>query len=405
VESPRILKLRNPVKSYAWGSRTAIPELLGEAASEVPQAELWMGAHPSAPSQVQVGEGELGLDAFVAGDPAAILGAGVAARHAGELPFLMKVLAADAPLSIQAHPSLAQAREGFARENAAGIALDAPQRNYRDANHKPELICALTRFVALDRFRAPDQVAERLGELEARDLEGALLALREGGLASFFQTLMTLDADARRRVLGKASRVAAGSSESALAWVARLVDAYPGDLGALAPLYLNLVELNPGEALYLPAGELHSYLGGVGLELMANSDNVLRGGLTAKHVDVPELMTTLSFAHGPLVPVQAERVSGCERLYPSPAAEFVLSVLEVHAGQSFESPLERDVEILLCTSGGCRLSERSGGLSLELQRGESVLLPAVLGGYRVEGEGVIYRAQVGAGSGTVDEAS
>jgi len=359
-----------------------------------------MGAHPSSPSRVLIGSAEVPLDAFVAGDPASILGPDVATRYAGRLPFLMKVLAAEAPLSIQAHPSLAQAQEGFARENAAGIAIDAPQRNYRDANHKPELLCALTPFVALDRFRAPDEALERLATLEARDLEGALAALQTAGVAAFFRALMTLADDARKRVLAAARRCAEGSADPALLWVARLVQAHPGDLGALAPLYLNLVTLEAGEALYLPAGELHSYLHGVGIELMANSDNVLRGGLTSKHVNLPELMATLSFEHGPVGPLKAERFAAGERRYPTPAEEFALSVLQVAPQRAYACVMDRAVEILLCTAGQCRLSANSGESSLELRRGESALLPAALGGYRGEGEAQIFRAQVGGGTRT-----
>ena len=354
-----------------------------------------MGAHPSAPSHVLTGNGTTALDALVARDPAAILGPEVAARYDGVLPFLMKVLAAAEPLSIQAHPSRAQARAGFARESAAGIPLDAPHRNYRDANHKPELLCALTPFAALERFRAPSEVADRMEALGARDLQAVLDALRAEGLGAFFHELMSLADEARQRVLTAARRAAQGSSDPALSWVERLATAHPGDLGALAPLYLNLVMLEAGEALYLSAGELHSYLGGVGIELMANSDNVLRGGLTEKHVDLPELMSTLSFEHGPVERLRAEEVVTGERRYRTPADEFALSVLAVDPHQSYESAPERNVEILLCTQGTCRLSDRAGESNLEVRQGDSVLLPAALGAYRVEGEGLIYRAQVG----------
>ena len=395
MDAQRILRLHNPIKSYAWGSQTAIPELLGVPASTEPQAELWMGAHPSEPSRVETASGERALDAFVAADPAAILGAEVAVRYAGTLPFLMKVLAAGEPLSIQAHPSRAQARAGFARETETGIPLDSPERNYRDANHKPEVLCALTPFVALDRFRAPSEATDRMEVLGARDLRAALDALRAEDMGGFFHALMSLADEARKRVLTAARRAAEGSSDPALHWVERLAVAHPDDLGALAPLYLNLVTLEPGEAIYLPAGELHSYLSGTGIELMANSDNVLRGGLTRKHVDLPELMSTLSFEHGPVERLRAEEAAMGERRYETPVDEFALSVLEVGPLQGYESALERNVEILLCTRGACRLRDRAGESSLELRRGDSVLMPAALGGYRVEGDGVIYRAGVG----------
>ncbi len=158
---------------------------------------------------------------------------------------------------------------------------------------------------------------------------------------------------------------------------------------------MNLVTLEAGEALYLPAGKLHGYLGGVGIELMANSDNVLRGGLTAKHVDLTELMVALNFEHGRVPPLRAEAAGAGERRYATPAEEFALSVVEVRPGQDYESVSERNVEILLCTRGTCHVSDQAGDASLGVRRGDSILLPAALGGYRVEGEGVLYRAQVG----------
>ena len=398
MDVARIVRLENPVQHYAWGSHTAIPELLGRPSpAPEPWAELWMGAHPMATSRV-VGAGEsLPLDAYVARDPEAVLGAATAARFERKLPFLFKVLAAAEPLSIQAHPSLAQAREGFERENRAGIPLDAPQRCYRDALHKPELICALTPFHALNRFREPREIVERFAALDVTALAEPLAALRarldREGLAAFFRVLWTLEEAARSAAIAGAVEWARsrGSGDPAAGWIDVLARRHPGDIGVLAPLLLNVVELAPGEAVFLPAGELHSYLEGVGIEIMANSDNLLRGGLTPKHVDVPELLRTLVFRAGPVERLRPQLVAG-EGRYATPAEEFALAVLEVRPGARYVAPERRAVEILLCTEGRGQIAGRE---DLAVARGDCLLVPARAPRYAVEGDLVLYRATAG----------
>jgi mannose-6-phosphate isomerase len=399
VDARRIYRLHNRIQSYAWGSSEAIPALLGTSQSSTPWAELWMGAHPSAPSRLLTPAGWIALDAWIARDPEGVLGPVVARRFDGRMPFLFKILAAAAPLSIQAHPSLDQARTGFDRENAAGIPLDAPNRCYRDANHKPELICALTPFTALNRFRAPAEIVERLEVLEAPDLRGLLQALsaqpNRDGLRTFFTALMSLPGAVRDRILARAGERARNLSESPWVWVQRLLRAYPADIWALAPLLLNLVELAPGQAIYLPAGELHSYLGGLAVELMANSDNVLRGGLTRKHVDVEELGRTLTFRSGPVELLEPSPLggNGPERLgYATPAEEFELSVLQPSPGRPVEAVPSRGIEILLCVEGEVRVLERDSGTVITIPRGASALIPASVSRYRIEGRGCVHRA-------------
>lgn len=388
-------RLRNTVQHYAWGSRTAIPELLGERSpADEPCAELWMGAHPKAPSQVLLPEGPIGLDRFVAEDPEAVLGAAVAKRFDGVLPFLLKVLAADAPLSIQAHPDAEQAREGFARENAAGVPLDAPNRSYPDPRHKPELVFALTPFRALNRFREPAEIEARIEALGVAGLAKMVSPLRRSpdrrGLAAFFEAWMTLTEALRSEWLEEVKRAAAGASgDPVLDEVMRLAQRYPADPGVLAPLLLNLVELAPGEAMYLPAGELHSYLGGVAIEIMASSDNVLRGGLTPKHVDVPELLRTLNFENGPVEVLTARPGARGEACYQTPAEEFALARIEVAPRSAFCAAPERGSEILLCTSGAGRIeADPAHGF----ERGSSFVVPAAASAYRIEGEATLYRA-------------
>ena len=397
----RIAPLDNEIQHYAWGSHTALAELLGAAApSPEPEAELWMGAHPKAPSRVLGDGAEASLPELIRCDPEGLLGPEVARRFAGKLPFLFKVLAADRPLSIQAHPNAAQAAAGFAAENAKGLAADAPERNYRDANHKPELICALTRFRALKGFRRIGDALDRLERLDLPELVERVAAFRADptrrGLACFFHEQLTLSPAECARIAAAAAERAAllAAEDRAFAWIDILQRHHPGDVGVLAPLLLNTVELAPGQALHLGAGELHSYLGGVGIELMASSDNVLRGGLTPKHVDVDELMRVLTFADGDAQVLESRPRAAGEAVYVTPAREFELSVLRVAEDVSHERAGERGVEILICTAGAGRIVAPSQAAPVPWRRGVTLLVPAAAGPYRVEGVGELYRASV-----------
>ena len=391
----RIALLENPIRDYPWGSRTAIARLLGEAAPAAgPQAELWMGAHPTAPSYVRVEGRRVSLAALVAEAPDAILGPGVVASFGPRLPFLAKLLAAAAPLSLQAHPDARQAREGFARENALGIPLDSEKRSYRDSSHKPELLCALEPFEALRGFRPPAEIArlaERLGAPALRAFVGASLA-RPAPLEELFAGLLRLE-PARRRALVAEAAAAAGADDPALLWIARLGDLYPGDPGALAPLFLHYFRLAPGEAIFLPPGELHTYLGGLAVEVMASSDNVLRGGLTAKHVDVEELLRILRFEPASASVLHPEPDPTGAAFYRTPAAEFEVSVLRIAPGSGFATGDERGVELLLCTRGAATVADARGG-SAELRPGQSCLVPAAAGAYSVAGDAELYRVAI-----------
>lgn len=382
--------LQNAIQPYAWGSTTSLPALLGVAPDGRPQAELWMGAHPLAPSRLKE-EGER-LDEAIAREPERWLGAELARRYDAKLPFLLKILAAAEPLSLQAHPSLEQAREGFADEEARGIPRDAPHRNYKDANHKPELLCALTPFHALCGFRVAEEIAALFEGLGVADLGWAISALRGGEAAAHrlvFARLMTLPDEARARLVAEVSAAARASSGEAYRWAARMAELYPGDAGVITSMMLNLVTLAPGEAIYLPAGNLHAYLDGTGVELMASSDNVLRGGLTKKHVDVAELLKVLDFSPRPasiLTPVK----QGAEAVYPTPAPEFRLSRIDVTSPLTLEGEGPR---ILFCLEGPLQLR---GEVALELQRGQSVVIPATERAMRIEGRGIAFLASVNA---------
>lgn len=397
-----MLHLENPIQNYAWGSHSAISRLLGTASpSAQPEAELWLGAHPKAPSRVRSGESLMKL---IEHDPERMLGNAVAARFGSRLPFLLKVLAAEAPLSLQAHPTPEQAEAGFDAENAKGIPLEASERNYKDRSHKPELLCALTPFAALCGFREVSQTLELLRTFRAPRtpfVDRLLDRLQsDADLPRAFGMLMALPPDQKREIaaqtLDRCTDLAAfdGPFQREFSWAVRVGMLYPHDIGLVTMLLLNLVRLAPGEAIYLPAGNMHAYLQGVGIEIMANSDNVLRGGLTPKHVDVPELTRVLDFKAGP-VPVLQGEMQGSARVYRTNAPEFELSSYEVRPGEAPIAEDRRGPEIVLCEHG--QLEVECGGEKTPLPQGDSLFIAANEPAYTIRGEGRLFRARVGHG--------
>lgn len=396
------------IMPYAWGSRTAIAELTGRASpSAAPEAELWMGAHPMAPSRLTRSAPARSLADVITENATAELGTGVVATFGPRLPFLLKVLAAEQPLSLQAHPNEAQARAGFAEEDRRGIARDAGTRSYKDTSHKPELLCAIVPVDALCGFRRVADTLRLFDELAVTELEPVLAPLRRSpdrdGLSGTFRGIMGMGKEEGAAVVRATVAACAARASTTFAaeraWAVKLDALYPGDVGVISALLLNLVHLEVGEALYLDAGNLHAYLSGVGIEIMASSDNVLRGGLTKKHVDVPELMRVLDFADGPVHAVRARRVDAHERVWDTPAREFRLSAIDLAAGES----VERDVlgpEILLCTEGNVRVVPRDGSPERVLPRGSSAFVPASTAKYALrparteDRRASLYRASV-----------
>jgi len=370
------VEITNEPRDYAWGSTTAIPELLGTQPSGAPQAELWLGAHPGSPARVvgAPGEERTLLDLVE-----------------GRLPFLLKVLAAGAPLSLQAHPTPAQAEEGFARENAAGVPLDAPTRNYKDAFHKPELIYALSEpFRALSGFRPVDETRAVLAPV-AGDPRIAPLVERLDDDASIESVFAWLIGGGE----GVADLVDAVVESSVTAdgpsWqtVRTLADHYPGDPGIVISLLLHTVELHPGEVLYLPAGNIHAYLEGLGIELMASSDNVLRGGLTPKHVDVPELLRVLDFRPAPAPYLAPHELEPGVRVFSPPVPDFTLTVVSADAAERGVEVRLGGAAIALCTDGAVALE---GGPTVA--RGQAVYVADEqwLG---IRGAGTVFVASAG----------
>ena len=397
----RIRLLKNVVQEYAWGSYTAIPELLGrDAPAGRPQAELWMGAHPKAPSMVKWGRKWRSLLELISENPKDILGEKVAEKFDNRLPYLFKMLAAAKPLSIQAHPSRIQAKQGFDRENRLKIPFDAYHRNYKDDNHKPECICALTDFWALNGFRKISDILSLMEKICPPGLKTPLDLLREQpdamGLKFFFQALMTLDGKAQGEIIADAIKKVQDFADDhpAYQWMVDLHKEYPKDIGVFSPMMLNLVCLKPGEAMFLPSGELHAYLDGVGIELMANSDNVLRGGLTPKHMDVQELLNVLYFEERDINILLPAEIDECECAYKTPAEEFFLSVISVTEETGYHSAGRRSVEIILCTDGGATITDLGKNETVFVERGKSMVIPAVVEKYRIEGNATFYKAAV-----------
>jgi mannose-6-phosphate isomerase len=397
--------MHNRIRPYAWGSRTAIAELLGAPSpSPHPQAELWVGAHPADSSTLVDERGERSLADLIAQDPIGMLGEPSYSLLGARLPFLLKVLAADEPLSLQAHPSVEQATRGFAAEEAAGVPRTSANRNYRDSSHKPELICALTEFDALCGFREPEATVRLLGGLGVPQLDHYLGVLSgqpdEYGTRALFSMVITIPpaklgpllADVLSACVEKVRTGTASEFDLEYRTALSLGERYPGDPGVLASLLLNRFVLLPGDALYLPAGNLHAYLHGVGIEIMANSDNVLRGGLTPKHVDVPELMKVLDFSPGDVPVLRGDPVAQGHVVYPTPTPEFRLARLELR-GEKRE--VTHPGPQVLLTIKGEIVATDGHGTEITVPRGHSVWFAATDGPVWISGNGTVFRATDG----------
>ncbi len=403
--------LRPVIRPYAWGSRYGIAELQGRPVpAPGPEAELWMGAHPSAPSGVAGST----LDAVIAADPDRELGAPCVARFGPRLPFLLKVLSADQALSIQVHPSRAQAEIGFRAENQRGLPPGDPDRNYVDDWPKPELLCALTPFEVLAGLRPPSDAAALLRALAVPALQPLAAELQAAtpphalpaelpaatppqalsrALAAILEWPQASRADLVASVVAACATLASSDSPYAGACAAavRVAGDHPGDLGVVAMLLMRHAVLAPGQAVFMPAGGLHAYLRGTGIEVLANSDNIVRAGLTAKHVDVPELLAVLDPSVE--VPVLAPRtLADGIAWFDTPAPEFRLYLVDL-VGNTVPLPGEGP-RILLCTEGSAVLCSESGQRA-EIGRGSSCFVSAADGTVSCTGQAHLFLAAVG----------
>ena len=401
-----MLLLRNSVLPYAWGRTNGLAAIVGSSPSGGPEAELWVGTHPSAPSRVVGDPEDRTLAEVIASNPERWLGAELADKGLTSLPFLLKVLAVGSPLSLQAHPSDDQAQKGFARENAAGLPLTAASRTYRDASAKPEALVALTDTWAICGFREPEvsaRLIRALGSDALRPLADALALGGPGALHDALSWVLHLEGQLRAVVADALAVVVnlplihevaiTEEDRRALDWVRRLVETYPGDPTAVAPLLLHVLELKAGDAVHLPAGNLHAYLEGAGVEVMAASDNVLRGGLTPKHIDVDELLAILHFEPGVPPPPERRMVADGVVVYDSAEESFGLTVVR---------PEDRTIEIepsavslLLAVAGEVTVSGRDD--TFVLDRGMAAFVPPGSGPLVVSGPGELWWATVGNG--------
>ncbi|OKL51338.1 mannose-6-phosphate isomerase, class I [Buchananella hordeovulneris] len=396
---PAVLRLTGAQQRYDWGSRTAIPKFLGTPATTEPLAEVWFGAHPRGVCRLETGAS---LADAITALPDAALGPLVEKRFGRRLPYLLKIIAPAAPLSLQVHPSRDRAAARYDDEDQRGITLQDPRRNYHDKNHKPEMLLALTDFEALSGFRAPRRAAELLADLAdplATKLAAILATGTNGtGLRDAFAHLMRPETRpgpqaVQHFVQEVAKRLAAGQSPSLRAdtIVGRLAERYPSDPGVVASILLNPVSLRRGEALYVPAGTVHAYLSGLGVEIMADSDNVLRAGLTSKHVDVPEMLSCVEAKAAPPVRIAPEHITAHTRVYFAPVDDFELSVTDTR-NEACTIP-GRGPRILLCTEGHLVASTAASG-TLPLARGQAAFVPAAAGPVTVAGLGTVVQAGV-----------
>ncbi len=389
-----IFRLNSKVQNYPWGSSRDMARVLGRIPSGQPEAELWMGAHHAAPSPIVAEPGGApDLLALLDREPQ---------LASGKLSFLFKVLSAAQPLSLQCHPNSLQAERGFARENDLGVPLGAHNRNYKDPKHKPELIMALSNFSVMCGFLPYERIIARLRHYRVFELLPTSTHFEkqpeEHTLAELFGSIFDLNEETRmratRRLMGRArldiedrnSRAAIGK------WLIKLGEQYDSDPGILAAILLHFLELRPGEALFLPAGILHSYLGGTGLEIMAASDNVLRGGLTEKHVDVAELLSTLSFRPYDLslAATRTEQHQPGVNLttFITPVPDFQLSLVNITTGATY---LSQGPDILLGLDGVAMVE--GAGDQFELRKGSQIFCAADEP-YSVTGSGRFAKASV-----------
>ncbi|MFS7194982.1 mannose-6-phosphate isomerase [Rahnella inusitata] len=384
-------KMHNGVQNYAWGSKDALTELYGITDPQGrPMAELWMGAHPKSSSQVENAAGEkISLREQISANLDEQLGKKVAKRF-GELPFLFKVLCADQPLSIQVHPSKGAAELGYAKENANSIPLDAAERNYKDPNHKPELVYALTPFQAMNGFRELREIVSLLQPVAgAHALIASFLSYPDvDHLRTLFAGLLSLEGEDKSRALDVLKSVLSNQHGEPWDTIRSISEFYPEDTGLFSPLLLNVITLQPGEGMFLYAETPHAYLKGVSLEVMANSDNVLRAGLTPKYIDIPELLANLKFNAKPASELLTTPVEkGAELNFPIPVEDFAFSV---HSLSAEPQTLEQNsAAIVFCIEGQSVLVK--GDETLVLNPGESGYLSASESPVTVSGNGRIAR--------------
>ncbi|MFT7033801.1 MAG: mannose-6-phosphate isomerase [Cyclobacteriaceae bacterium] len=382
VYMSKLFALKGKIQNYAWGGTEYISELLGKTADEKRCAEYWLGAHVNAPSILKTSEGNQSLDTFLNSNLTEGLGVEISEKF-GRLPFLFKVLDVKDMLSIQVHPTKIEAEKGFKRENERGVPLTAFNRNYKDDNHKPEIMVALSEFWLLHGFLPKSQLTQVLKDVP--EFESLLSVFEQGGYYGLYESVMEQSADETNQMLQplidrilpfyKDGKLEKSSPDY---WAAKAFETFcpNGDLdkGIFSVYFFNIVKADKGEAVFQDAGIPHAYLEGQNMELMANSDNVLRGGLTPKHVDVPELLKHVAFEETvPNVMPGEAQPDGVERIYKSPAPDFELSQITLTDAKVYNSKA-KTAQVLMTIEGEAQVTE--GESMLNLSKGDAAFLTA-----------------------------
>ncbi|NUF27301.1 mannose-6-phosphate isomerase, class I [Gilliamella sp. ESL0254] len=388
-----IWKLENKIKDYDWGSIENIPKLFGfKNPSQKPIAEIWMGDHPLGCSlAINKHNQKIRLDDLIKNHPLEILGTRTFKQFAA-LPYLFKVLSANKALSIQVHPTKINAQQGFARENQLGIALDDPRRNYKDPNHKPELIYALTPFKAMRSFRPIHEILELFSKINLFSLNKEIDQLQKNPnkqqLRQFFHALLTLPPEKKHQGINQLLESIEPFCDEPYLTIKTLAKDYPNDIGLFMPLILNIIELQPSQAMFLSAETPHAYLSGTGLEVMANSDNVLRAGLTNKHLDIDELLKNTQFKSLTLNELLTQPITQQNKIdYPVPVDDFKFEIIKSDNQQRVEKV--NSPQILFCITGNITLKTKFD--TLTLTKGESAFIAYEAQCYHYQGEGVLAK--------------
>lgn len=386
--------MENIIQEYVWGSRTSIRELLAiDNPNNAHQAEIWMGAHANGCSKIKVNGVTQLLSDFINQNRAAVLTADTNSQF-GELPYLFKVIAAGEALSVQVHPNKEQAEAGFIKEEQAGISRSAANRNYKDPNHKPELVYALTPYQAMNGFRKFTETLALFKKVNISAIDDLVTAFATApnstGLKTFFSALFSLQGEVKKRAIKALIEYAYKDKEDELfALIIELAEQHPGDIGLFTPLMLNVITLQPGEAMFLYACTPHAYLKGTGLEIMANSDNVLRAGLTTKYIDAEELVDCTRFQATPFeeLLLAPEKKEGGQ-YYPIPVNDFKFAIFESVDDLTIHT---QSAEILLSLDGDATLTYQNGETVI-ITKGDSVFIPAYAQQYQLTAKGRVARA-------------
>jgi len=387
-------KLANVIKDYDWGTKTALFELFNIAnTNNRPQAEIWMGVHPSGISTAIDTQGrQIKLDQLIAQNPRQILGEKTNNKY-HTLPYLFKVLSAQEPLSIQVHPELSKAKKGYEKENKLGIPLDSPNRNYKDPNHKPELVYALTPYWAMNGFRPIAEIISLFTHLDIQAIKNEVNTLvnnqTDSGLKAFFASLLTLNEARKKCALLEFEAKIAPLNHLPFDIIKEISKRFPDDIGLFSPLILNVIQLQPGEAMFLKAQTPHAYLKGTGLEIMASSDNVLRAGLTSKHIDIDELLDNTTFHSIPLEQLLTKPVKHNNKIdFPVPINDFAFEI--IHSNGPLQIEKTQSAEIIFCIEGKITLSTTID--TFTIKAGESVFIAYCADSFSYNGTGIFARA-------------